>query len=268
MWRTDHLICTLRRKGEFDMDSLLKIRPTDHGLEIKFSKSIEADQICPVTESVYLDAWSTAAKNGFSEILRVWNYIPNINQFTGGIENYQHFCAGRKNAYSILKLKSACFPAASAVGSRNSDIQFQFLFGKTKPIPITNRLQIEAYDYPSKYGPTPPSFARAAVADSAFFLSGTASIRGHQTMYCGDVTAQLSCTLENIEEVLNETQKKIKKTISKKQMSWRVYLRDPAIKAQIETKLEEKLGPSIEFVSADICRADLLLEIEGMYHGL
>lgn len=250
------------------MDSLLKIRPTEQGLEIGFSRSIDSDQIRKVTESVYLDAWSTAAKNGFSEILRIWNYVPHINQFTAGIENYQHFCAGRKNAYSKLNMDSDRFPAASAVGSQNSLIQFQFLFGKTKPIPITNRLQIEAYDYPAKYGPTPPSFARATVLDSAFFLSGTASIRGHQTMYRGDVTAQLNCTLENIEEVLNETQKKTKKPISKKQMSWRVYMRDPAIKAQIETKLEEKLGPSIEFVSADICRADLLLEIEGMYHGL
>tara|TARA_B110001454_G_scaffold219179_1_gene250777 strand:- start:64637 stop:65389 length:753 start_codon:yes stop_codon:yes gene_type:complete len=250
------------------MEQTLNTRTTKFGLEINFSKSIESSKIQDVTESVYLEAWRSALSMGFSEIIRIWNYIPEINRFTEGIENYQHFCAGRKNAYNRLNIDQNSFPAASAVGSQGSSIQFRFLFGKTKPMPISNRLQIEAYDYPNEYGPTSPSFARAAVIDSMFFLSGTASIRGHKTMFLGDLDGQIKCTIENIDEVINKAQQTLKKPILKNQMSWRVYMRDPAIETKIKSDLEEKLGKSIEFVSAEICRSDLLIEIEGAYYGL
>ena len=250
------------------MQNTFSLDKTPLGLIIDVARSVSAKDIESMTESVYRNAWQLAKDNGFSEILRIWNFIPNINEFTDGIENYQHFCKGRKSAYSQLLSNEEFFPAASAVGSSDSRIHFKFLFGHHKPLPISNRLQVEAYRYPADYGPTPPSFARASTLDSIVFVSGTASIRGHQTMFVDDLHGQVQCTLENIDEILQQAKKNIGQDLSKHQMSWKVYLRNPDFKQQIESNLKNTLGLNIEYISADICRSDLLVEIEGAYYGV
>lgn len=250
------------------MEQFFKKNSSKLGLEITFSKFVDFNEISSTTEVVYEKAWAMAREQGFLEVLRVWNFIPKINEFTNGIENYQHFCQGRKAAYGKLQLQSESFPAASAVGSNDGQIHFRFLFGQEKPAPITNRLQVEAYHYPNDYGPTPPSFARAAVLNSTIFLSGTASIRGHKTMFAGDLDAQLRCTLENIEEVLNEARIRTRQKIDKNSIAWRVYLREPHVRKIIEPLLLSELGTKVEYIAADICRSDLLIEIEGMTNGL
>ncbi len=250
------------------MKNLFHLNQVSLGLEITFNKAISIDQIEGTTEAVYNQAWQMAKENGFTEILRVWNFIPRINEYTKGIENYQHFCKGRKAAYNQLLSQEETFPAASAVGSLDLQIHFKFLFGHQKPIPISNRLQVEAYRYPSDYGPTPPSFSRASTLDSVVFVSGTASIRGHQTMFIDDLQGQLQCTLENIDEVLHQAKKNIQQDLPKHSMNWRVYLRNPDFKEQIESNLLNILGSNIEYMVAGICRSDLLVEIEGAYYGV
>jgi chorismate lyase/3-hydroxybenzoate synthase len=101
-----------------------------------------------------------------------------------------------------------------------------------------------------------------------FFLSGTASIRGHKTMFVGDLQLQLNCTLENIDEILSEALNHTNRRIPKEKIKWRVYLRDPDTQNEIQSTILNKLGAQIEYLTADICRADLLIEIEGMAYGL
>lgn len=250
------------------MQNNFKMKKVSLGLLLDSTRSVSAKQIESTTESVYRSAWQIAKDNGFSEILRIWNFIPHINQMTDGIENYQHFCKGRKSAYDQLLDPEESFPAASAVGSSDSQIHFKFLFGHNKPKPVSNRFQVEAYRYPIQYGPTPPSFVRASTLESTVFVSGTASIRGHQTMFADDLHGQVQCTLENIDEVLQQAQKNIKQHLSPQNMNWRVYLRNLEFKEQIETSLKNTLGANVEYVLADICRSDLLVEIEGANHGI
>jgi hypothetical protein len=48
------------------------------------------------------------------------------------------------------------------------------------------------------------------------------------------------------------------------EMQFKVYLREPQFRAIAETRLREAFGPapSIIYLQADICRRELLLEIE------
>ncbi len=135
---------------------------------------------------------------------------------------------------------------------------------------ISNPLQVEAYHYPKDYGPNAPSFARAAVLRKTLYLSGTASIRGHQTLHVGDVASQTQVTLENIERVIQGANEKTGLDFSLSQMALRVYLRASSFRKDVERILSSKIMhfASISFLEADICRESLLIEIEGITHAL
>src|SRR5690606_8340690 len=72
--------------------------------------------------------------------------------------------------------------------------------------PVENPRQVSAYRYPRRYGPQPPSFARAMLppAGSAMplMLSGTAAVVGHVSMHDGEVLAQLDETFNNFDALV------------------------------------------------------------------
>src|SRR5690606_23756156 len=121
----------------------------------------------------------------------VWNYVPYINQISEGLEHYRQFNIGRWLAFETLfgrDLRSF-MPAASAVGITSNAVMLTFIAGTRQPQYLENPSQVPAYHYPSEYGPRPPSFARAVLVQNTHrspaciqgYLSGTASIEGHQT---------------------------------------------------------------------------------------
>jgi enamine deaminase RidA (YjgF/YER057c/UK114 family) len=81
---------------------------------------------------------------------------------------------------------------------------------------------------------------------------------GHNTVHAGDVLAQLDETVRNIEVVLAQTGRTLANVVSAK-----TYVRHAADYAAIAARLEDVFANNI-YVEADICRADLLLEIEGV----
>jgi enamine deaminase RidA (YjgF/YER057c/UK114 family) len=72
------------------------------------------------------------------------------------------------------------------------------------------------------------------------------------------VDAQLDETLRNIEIVLGQTGRTLANVISAK-----TYIRNAADYERVSTRLASIL-PANLFLEADICRADLLLEIEAI----
>ena len=102
-------------------------------------------------------------------------------------------------------------PAATGIGS-HSDKIYGYLVA-TKNIDyenLENSIQMSAYRYPPQYGPKSPSFARATIKKNLkkdgsvqVFISGTASIRGHQTLHEGDIEKQVNTTMENIEHLIS-----------------------------------------------------------------
>ena len=172
-----------------------------------------------------------------------------------------------------MGLQSDDFPAASAVGAANGQMRFQFIFSKSCSVKVNNPVQVEAYHYPVTYGPTPPSFARAAFFEQTLYISGTASIRGHQTIYPLDLFGQLQSTFENLEIIIKQAQRKSNKTFRMLDSKWRIYVRDyPNLSEEVQQalhqKIEQRLGLDSEFVQADICRSELLIEIEGISYGV
>jgi enamine deaminase RidA (YjgF/YER057c/UK114 family) len=219
------------------------------------------------TESAYRQIFALMASLGYPVSLRFWNYIAGINKVTHGLERYRQFNLGRQEAYlaSGREVKDD-LPAACALGIDQGPLSIAFLAGRTPGLPIEIPRQISAYDYPQDYGPRSPTFSRAYLLPQAglLLISGTASIIGHQTVHIGDVKAQTRETLTNLQAVIAAANRHLP-GFEPKHLACRVYVRHAEDIPTIAREIEDAWGPGIEasFVRADICRADLLLEIEA-----
>ena len=194
--------------------------------------------------------------SGFPYFLRMWNFVGGINEIEER-ERYQLFCAGRHDAFVAAGYHhDVDLPSASAVGMRGRGLITYFLASREAGVQVENPRQVAAYDYPPQYGPKSPSFSRATVWRDTVFVSGTSSVVGHKTVHAGDVDAQLDETLRNIEVVLAQTGRTLASVLAAK-----TYIRNVADHPRIAARLAEVLPVNL-YLEADICRKDLLLEIE------
>lgn len=213
---------------------------------------------------------------GFASLLRMWNFFPEINaQGSPGLERYKMFCMGRHSAISQWNILESQLPAASAIGCHNEGLLIIFLAAKQPGLQIENPRQISAFNYPQRYGPRSPSFSRATLKNwgesQHLYISGTASVVGHETRHINDYMAQLEETLTNIESVIQRAHTSHQlpcRRISDLDLM-RIFVRKPVMCEAITERLAEKIDTEkIIITQGDICRSDLLLEIEGLYtHG-
>lgn len=218
----------------------------------------------------YKRIFAVLKEREFPHALRFWNYMTEINRVSHGLERYRQFNLGRQQAFADHGQDSAnSLPAACALGTAGGPLTIAFLAGRTPSLPIENPRQISACDYPVQYGPRSPLFSRAGVASAAgthtLFLSGTASIVGHATLHAGEVVAQTEESLRNIAAVLTEACNKTGMSCELADLDYIVYIRNPADFSSVRATLEQRIGAGLKagYVQADICRSDLLLEIEG-----
>jgi enamine deaminase RidA (YjgF/YER057c/UK114 family) len=224
------------------------------------------------TSEAYREIFATLDELAYPHLLRVWNYLPQINVDTHGMERYRQFNSARLSALVASgRDVTGNVPAACALGSVNgSPLVIYFLASRAAPTAIENPRQVSAYEYPPQYGPK-PAFSRASVlrkaSGSILFISGTASIVGHQTMHAGDVAAQTRETLVNIEALLGEANRVSgAPRFGLETLAYKVYVRNSADLPLIQSQLHTALGreAQVVYLQADICRQDLLVEIEAI----
>jgi chorismate lyase / 3-hydroxybenzoate synthase len=224
------------------------------------------------TVGMYRDVCATLDAVGYPHLLRVWNYLPDINLDSHGSERYRQFNSARQAALREAgKPLTGRVPAASALGaSRGSPLLVYFLAGRAPPVYLENPRQVSAYRYPRQYGAHSPVFSRATLlrqpGSLTLFVSGTASIVGHRSIHVGDTAAQTRETLANIEALLeeaNRVERGARFTLGS--LALKVYVRRPADLPAIRGQLAAALGPEqpVIYLQADICRQDLLVEIEA-----
>ncbi len=209
---------------------------------------------------------------GYEHLVRMWNYLPRINDEHLGLENYQRFCLGRHQAFTEADyVFDRDLPAASAIGAGTEGLRIYFIASRVPGRQVENPRQVSAYRYPLLYGPRSPSFSRATLTEFGgerqLYLSGTASIVGHETLHPEDAAGQLKETLINIQTVLEESgHSRTKLDELGPDCVLKIYLRHREHFRLAKKTLAETLHPScpVVFLQGDICRRDLLLEIEGV----
>lgn len=227
------------------------------------------------TARFYRELIATVRSAGYPHLLRIWNYMADINGGEGDNERYRRFCIGRGQALAEAGLEGARMCAATAIGSHDKHFRLLALAGRRAPgQSVENPRQVSAWNYPPIYGARSPAFARATAVSLedqrvALLISGTASVVGHATAHPGDVLAQTDEAVSNLAALLAEAASELQRPgLARfgREAAARVYVRHAADWPAVYQRLREH-WPSLPMAGflGDICRRDLLVEIEAWH---
>jgi enamine deaminase RidA (YjgF/YER057c/UK114 family) len=231
-----------------------------------------ASALRSATSAAYCELFGALGALGFPHPIRIWNVLPEITGQTPDGERYWHFNGGRQEAFiGRQRHIDGNLPAASALGSPHpGPLTVHCIASVRAPIALENPRQSPAWEYPPQYGPRSPTFARACIEGSpgqTLFVSGTASIVGSHSAHPGDVRAQTRETVRNLRAVLAAANAHLgSERYALEQLTFKVYVRHSDDLADIEQELRSAIGPSarVLYLRADICRRELLVEIEAV----
>ena len=217
--------------------------------------------------TVYERIFAIADAHSCPNLLRVYNYIADITGLDRGIERYRWFNEGRHEAFVSAGRAVQAAPAACALGSGGGSNTIYFLASANPYVAIANPRQMQAFDYPPRYGRRSPTFSRALVGElpgtASFFVSGTASIVGHESLHEGDVAAQVDETLTNMDALCGACGDFALDDIADR-AEFKVYVRNVQDLGAIARQVEGRLGNATSlYLRAEICRPELLVEIEA-----
>lgn len=223
-------------------------------------------------ERLYARLIEALQASRFGYPLRIWNYFPAINAGRGDEERYRRFCIGRGRALEAAGLEDARMCAATAIGGERRIMQLVALAGAAPGVSIENPRQVSSWNYPRRYGPRQPAFARATgirMSDgrAGLLISGTASVVGHTTAHPCDALAQTDEVACNLQALLTHAAGAMNRPALASfgpQSLARVYVRNREAWPAIGRRLRQR-WPQLRLcgLRGDICRGDLLVEIEA-----
>jgi chorismate lyase/3-hydroxybenzoate synthase len=230
--------------------------------------------IATIANNSYARMLELATREGCNWPVRAWNYIPLINAGSGDAERYRKFCIGRAKALVSAGISDSLLCAGTAIGGDDNILRIFMLCSDTAAVNIENPRQISAYHYPRAYGPRGPSFARATAVHSdgdrpLLMISGTSSVVGHASRHAGDVAAQLEETIFNLNTLLAASADQLGVAETSHDFDQhsllRVYVRHARDWPLIQARLLQQ-WPQVRLAGlrGDICRADLLVEVEAV----
>ena len=101
------------------------------------------------------------------------------------------------------------------------------------------------------------------------YISGTAAIKGEESAKELNAEQQASLTLDNIEQLIaieNLNRHGIHNIKEMKLLYYRVYVKNGSDFKSVENAVEKRVKNAPYLIlEADICRPELLVEIEGVY---
>ena len=220
-----------------------------------------------------------------SSIVRQWNYIEKITNYDNvGHQHYQDFNDARSLFYTNVEWETG-YPAATGIGTQCGGIMVDMdvLLCKDETILLTgvdNPLQVAAHAYSQQVllgetllqAKTTPKFERAKAiwkdGHGFIYISGTAAIRGEQSLEGVGIEEQTLITLENIDYLVsNENLQRAGIPVTKKGelTNFRVYVKYWKDLDKVRRILEAKYPKlPVIYTLTDVCRSELLIEIEGV----
>jgi chorismate lyase/3-hydroxybenzoate synthase len=227
---------------------------------------------------VYAAARDQLERHRACHPLRFWNFIPGIHEPAhDGMDRYEVFNAGRFAAFEDWYHTSSFGPrmiAASGVGHHHPDLVIQVLAAERPGHGLENPRQQAAYRYSRRYGPRPPCFARATAVESlaggpsTLIVAGTASVVGEDSVHQDDLGKQMDETCTNLEHLIAvaDPGDGEPRDLLSRFRELRVYLVEGASQALLVDAITARFSrlETLELMPADLCRSDLLVEVEGV----
>lgn len=213
-----------------------------------------------------------------SDICRQWNYIPGITVLNDGSQNYQEFNDARSIFYAGSDWKGG-YPAATGIGTTAGGVMVELYAIKGtgyRSLPIDNPVQVAAHSYSQQVldgksveqlgERTTPKFERARLLGNTIFISGTAAIKGECSNRGTDTVEQAAETMEIMNRLIATDNIPVTNNGARYDLL-RVYVkRECDIPATREYMQRHYPAVPKHYLVADICRPELLIEIEGIAH--
>ncbi len=243
-----------------------------------FVGEVEGDVVKQSIEEQSKDVFTKASKIfnhlniNAKDIIRQWNYIERIVDMEGENQHYQLFNNARSDFYATSDWSNG-YPAATGIGADFGGIaiDFDILTPKNNKqciiTPIDNKLQVAAHVYSEEVlinancNKSTPKFERAKSIEAngvkkLIYISGTAAIRGELSLTDVSAAEQTVTTLENIEQLIDSP---------RGVELFRAYVKFPEDYKAIREVVEQRYpGVVTSYIKADVCRDELLIEIEGI----
>jgi enamine deaminase RidA (YjgF/YER057c/UK114 family) len=228
------------------------------------------------------------AATDFEDVVRTWFYLGGITEPEGATQRYMEMNRARADFYRDINFGRSLldadglhgiYPASTGIGMRGTHLVGGCLALQTRRedavlVHLENPQQTPAYAYHSRYSPQSPRFSRGMALVLGDYvttwISGTASILNSESRHPGNIEWQTEQTIDNIERLIardNFAAHGLNRGGARLQdlAKIRVYLKRledfPRCKAICESRFGR--APAI-YAVADICRPELLVEIEGV----
>ena len=233
------------------------------------------------------------AKAQFNEVTRIWFYQAGITENDmncEGVENerYRELNRSRSDIFEQLEKEEkmpvlpdgrTCYPPSTGIGMSAGNLitsctALQSERKDIRLIPLENPNQTAAFDYAHRFSAKSPKFSRAMVMltddYATTWVSGTASILDSESVHLEDVEKQTEQTIDNIEALIGAENFRRHGVegggaLLSNLARIRVYVKRQKDYEKCRAVCERRFGavPSI-YVLADVCRPELLVEIEGV----
>lgn len=234
-----------------------------------------------------------AAGASFQDVPRIWLYQGGItehetNQEGEQIERYRELNRARTDFFeqqealgqmTVSPDGEICYPASTGIGMAGRGLTISCMGLQTDRDDVLmqaleNPRQTSAFDYSKRFSVKSPKFSRAMavrIGDYAtIWVSGTASILDSETVHKGDVERQTEQTIDNIERLISQEnlQRHGLPGAGAKLSDLakvRVYVRHLQDYETCRAVCDRRFGAvPIIYALANVCRPDLLVEIEGV----
>ena len=229
-----------------------------------------AQQFKKAVFGIYKDLLQLLTQHNYA-LLRVWNYLPQLS----APSDYQTFCDARARAFRTLAPSSYC--AATVIGTASDSGTVYFIAAPEPGLAIDNPRQVSPHLYPEHYVKPAPLFARATLKQwqsgvSHLYISGTAAIVGHRTVHHNEAAIQFEKLAQNIKQLLAQAAKidTAYQGLKLHQVQHlKLYLAKRALDDSFRTLLQTYFADlsQVQIFYGQMCRADLLVEAEGMVRG-
>ena len=235
-----------------------------------------------------LRAALAGAGSSFQHVVRTWFYLGAITEPEAGGQRYQELNRARADFYKDIRFYCSSlapnaprgvYPASTGIGMSGNGLVASCMALETQRddvrlLSLENPQQTPAYAYDPQHSHPTPKFSRAVALLLGNYVttwvSGTASIVHSESCHVGDPERQTAQTIDNIERLIaadNFASYGLKGAGARLQdmAKIRVYLKRPEDLAKCRAICERRFGPvPAVYAVADICRPELLVEIEGV----
>jgi enamine deaminase RidA (YjgF/YER057c/UK114 family) len=225
---------------------------------------------------------------GFEHVVRTWFYLGSITENENSAQRYKELNRARTDFYRDIEFQCSLsqpnipqgiYPASTGIGMQRKDLLGSCIaLQRRRPdallLPLENPQQTPAYAYHPRFSPQSPKFSRGMALVLGDYIttwvSGTASVVYSNSLHPGDISKQTEQTIENIERLIScenfgfhgishggSALMDLAKI--------RIYLKRAQDFPVCKAICDERFGavPAI-YAVADVCRPELLVEIEGV----